>query len=857
MEIIDSLFGMFYGPYATYFAIASVITILALGYLGAPLLLWTIGVGCILVGWNAPMGALVAFLIFAAVFNTPIRRFTVSAVVLNLMKKLGLVPSISDTERTALDAGVVWVEKDLFSGSPNFSKIIKDTSYPELTEKEKVFVNEKVDKLCAMVDDWKYWETREVPQEAFDYMKKEKFFGMIIPEEYGGLGLSALAHGAVVKKLATRSVGMSIFVMVPNSLGPAELLLHYGTKEQKDKYLPRLADGREIPCFALTEPTAGSDAGSITSGGVVFKGNDGKLYIRLNWNKRWITLAAISTLLGVAFRLRDPENLLGKGEDVGITCALIPTTTPGVEIGQRHDPLGVPFHNCPTEGHDVVVPLEEVVVGGANGCGRGWTMLMDCLSAGRGISLPSQAAGGGEFVSRMVSAHATNRKQFGLAIGKFEGVEEAMARIVSNSYLVEANRRFTAGAIDSGVKPPVVTAIAKYFNSEIMREIINDGMDIMGGAGISRGPRNVLAHSYIAAPIAITVEGANILTRTLMIFGQGSLRAHPYAYAEVSAVEKNDLAAFDKAFWGHMGHIATNLFRSILLSLTRGRLAGHPGGPAKRCYQKLVWTSACFALLADIAMVAVGASLKTKGKLTGRFADILGWMYLGTSILKRFEAEGRRKEDLPIVQHAMNRAFNEIQSSFIGILENIPIPGLSWFFAGPLAWWGRINRLDKQVSDKTSHKVAQLIQEDSEQRDRLTAGIFLHSDPNDPARKIDDAFKMVKKAQGVERKIKKAIRSKQLPKKRVRFLMDDALKANIISQEEYDSLHKAVELRLDAIQVDDFSQKEYIERKGAVGAKSQPGGTPSSSQSKTTSGGGGGGSAATSTTAVSASASDH
>jgi acyl-CoA dehydrogenase len=418
----------------------------------------------------------------------------------------------------------------------------------------------------------------------------------------------------------------------------------------------------------------------------VFKGEDGKLYMKLNWNKRWITLAAISTLLGVAFRLRDPENLLGKGEDVGITCALIPTNTPGVIVGERHDPLGVPFYNCPTQGKDVIVPIEETVVGGLDGCGKGWSMLMDCLTAGRGISLPSQSAGAGKYASRAVSAHATNRKQFGVNVGKFEGVEDPIARIVGLNYIMESCRIFTAGSIDSGIKSPVVTAIAKYFSTEMMRSVVNDAMDVLGGAGITRGPRNVMAHPYIAAPIGITVEGANIMTRTLIIFGQGALRAHPFAYQEVSAVEAGDLAGFDKAFWGHIGHIVANLCRTILLTFTRGYFVSTPGGPARRIYQKIAWSSAVFALMADVAMGTLGGALKSKGKLTGRYADILGWMYLLTCVLRRFEAEGRRKEDIPVLEFAANMGFQEMQKAFEGIFENIKVPGLSWFLM--VLWLG-------------------------------------------------------------------------------------------------------------------------------------------------------------------------
>lgn len=814
MEFLEAYSGVFANPECCWmYCVGSVLTLLLLGYFSAPLILWTIVIAVLLVGWGAPLGVLIAFGVIAIIFNTPARKFIVSSIVLNTFKKLGLIPKISDTERTALEAGVVWIESDLFSGKPNFKKILKEP-YPQLTEKEKAVVDEKVDTLCEMVNDWELWETREFTPEALDYIKKEKFFGMIIPEAEGGLGFSALAHSEVISKLSTRSIGLGVFIMVPNSLGPAELLHMYGTEAQKHKYLPRLAVGDEIPCFALTEPNAGSDAGSIQSSATVFKGDDGKLYMKLNWNKRWITLAAISTLLGVAFRLRDPENLLGKGEDVGITCALIPTSTPGVVVGERHDPLGVPFYNCPTQGKDVVVAIEDTVVGGVEGCGKGWSMLMDCLTAGRGISLPSQSAGAGKFASRAVSAHATNRKQFGLSVGKFEGVEEALARIVGMNYIMESCRVFTAGSIDSGIKSPVVTAIAKQYNTEMMRKVVNDSMDILGGAGISRGPRNVMAHPYIAAPIGITVEGANIMTRTLIIFGQGALRAHPYAYKEVSAVENNDLGGFDKAFWGHIGHIVANLCRTILLSATRGYFVMTPGGKGRRVYQKLAWTSAVFGFMADVAMGSLGGALKAKGKITGRYADILAWMYLITCVMRRYEAEGRRAEDWPLVEYSANHGFQQIQKAFEGIFENLKVPGLSWFFAGPVTWYTRLNALTGETKDKLSHKVAKLIQQDTEQRDRLTDGIFMSKDPEDALRKLDDTFKMVKKAEGIERKIKKAVKAKTLPKKRVNMLVDEALEKNVITQEEFNTLKKSIEMRNDAIQVDSFTQERYLARKG-------------------------------------------
>jgi acyl-CoA dehydrogenase len=807
----QSLHGLFLHQGTVLYVIASIVLLLAIGFLGAPLLVWALVLGLILIGFGAPVWLLLAFAVVMLLFLiTPIRRLLVSSIV---MKILGpLMPTISATERTAIESGAVWAEGELFSGKPDFAKLMRE-SYPELTAEERAFVDGPVEELCSVIDDWEVWERRDLPPAAWEIIKRERFLGMIIPKEFGGLGFSALAHSEVIMKLATRSIPVCITVMVPNSLGPAELLVHYGTDEQKQHLLPRLATGEEIPCFALTEPGAGSDAGSITSHGTLFKGGDGKLYIRLEWNKRYITLAAISTLLGLAFRLRDPENLLGKGEDVGITCALIPTSTPGVVIGRRHDPLGVPFYNCPTQGKDVVVPI-DAVVGGVDGCGVGWRMLTESLAAGRGISLPAQAVGGTKLITRVITAYASVRKQFGLAVGKFEGIEEPLARIAGFNYLLEAMRRYTVGALDGGIKPAVVTAIVKYNATEIGRKVINDGMDIAGGSGISRGPRNLLAHMYIATPIGITVEGANILTRTLIIFGQGALRAHPYALAEIESLAAHDLKAFDRAFWGHIGHIVRNLCRSIVLSLTRGRLAGSPvRGATARYYRLLSWASATFAIMADIAMGALGGSLKLKEKLTGRFADVLSWMYIGTSVLRRYEADGRRKEDLPFVHFSMTHALYEIQKAFDGIFANLPVPGLSWFFRFPLRMWSNLNALAGEANDQHTHKIASMILTDSEQRIRHTEGVYVPDNTVEQLGLLEETFRVVKRAEEAERKIRTAIREKKIAKAKGAASFQAALEAGVISAEEHADLRRADDLRTAAIQVDDFSQEEYLGHK--------------------------------------------
>ena len=493
---------------------------LALGYSGASFKRWSVSIAAALVLLGAPFFLWLLFGAFVVLFGVPsVRRQVLTSRIVAILNKLKLLPVISETEQTAIEAGNIWVDGELFSGKPDFKRILNE-SYPRLTDEEQAFLDGPVEQICEMSPDWEVMRNKELSKETWDYIKEQRFFGLIIPREYGGLGFSALAHSAVIAKLSTRCGGLTTTVMVPNSLGPAELLLHYGTKEQKDKYLPRLARAEEIPCFALTEPGAGSDAGAMTSRGVVFKDEDGKLFIRLNWKKRYITLAGISTLLGIAFKLSDPDNLLGKGKNPGITCALVPADTQGVVLGLRHDPLGVPFWNCPTEGHDVVVPV-DAIIGGAAQAGNGWRMLMESLAVGRGISLPASATGGTRYAARVLGAYTSVRKQFGLSIGKFEGIEEPMARVGGWAYMLEAGRIYTCGGLDSGQKPPVVTAMAKYSFTEILRKAINDGMDVLGGAAISRGPRNLLSTGYMTVPINITVEGANILTRTLMVFWAG------------------------------------------------------------------------------------------------------------------------------------------------------------------------------------------------------------------------------------------------------------------------------------------------------------------------------------------------
>ena len=802
-----------------------VLVLFVLGFTGAPLWLWAAAGLVALIGFGAPLWAIAAFAVLAAVFVLPPLRRGLSAGVMGLMKKLQFLPVISQTEQEAIDAGTVWVEGELFSGKPDAKRLL-DQPYAGLTDEEQAFLDGPVEELCQMVDDWEVWQRRDLPPEVWQKLKDDRFFGLIVPKAYGGHGFTPSLNSAVVAKAASASSALGITVMVPNSLGPAELLAHFGTDSQKDYWLPKLASGEAIPSFALTEPGAGSDAGAISSHGEVFKGDDGDLYLKLNWRKRYITLAAISDVLGLAFKLSDPDNLLGKGTDLGITCALIPTTTEGVVLGKRHDPLGVPFWNCPTEGHDVVVKLEEAIIGGAEGAGRGWTMLMQSLAAGRGISLPASATAGVQQAARVASAHALIRKQFGLSIGKFEGIEEPLARIGGWSYMMEAARRYTCGGLDQGAAPAVVTAMMKYNTTELFRKAVNDAMDILGGNAISRGPRNPIASAYMGLPVSITVEGANILTRTLMVFGQGAIRCHPYALKEMQALMNDDVKAFDAAFWPHIGHVVRNAFRGIGLSLSRGRLASSPvSGPAAQYWRKMAWSSATFAFLADLAMGTLGGDLKRKEKLTGRFADIFTWMYFGTAVLRRFEAEGQRKEDRAFLDWSMQYAFAQIQDAFDGLFANLQVPGATWLFRGPLAAWSRFNRIAAMPSDKTGHKVAAAMQVPGEQRDRLTATVFSTLDPEHALGRFESAMRLCYDAEGVYGKVKAAIKRRELPRQHPATLVEQAVEQGILTADEADLLRRAEAARNDAIQVDAFTTEEYFR----TAASPLPGGDGSAS----------------------------
>lgn len=763
-------------------------------------LAWIYMQGQALEGWF--LGVVIGFAVLVAVFGLPpLRRSLIGAPLMRLLTPI--FPRMSETERIALEAGTVWWDAELFRGAPRWSEMMRFTP-PPLSQRERAFLDGPCEELCRRLDDWRITQDGDLPPDVWELIKRERFFGMIIPESYGGLGFSAQANSCVVTKLSSRSVTASVTVMVPNSLGPAELLLHYGTEEQKNHYLPRLARGEEIPCFALTEPGAGSDAGGMQARGVVCRGQfEGRevLGMKLSWNKRYITLAPVATLLGLAFVLRDPERLLGGEVDLGITCALIPVQTPGVQTGRRHSPLSVPFMNGTTHGEEVFVPLDWII-GGPKMAGQGWRMLMECLSAGRSISLPANSVGGSQMAVRAIGAYASIREQFNLAIGRFEGVETPLARMAGTLYWMNAMRWVTAGAVDSGEKPAVISAIAKHYATEGLRRVINDAMDIQGGAGICKGPRNVLAVGYQATPIGITVEGANILTRSMIIFGQGAIRCHPFALSEMRAAQAKDSAAFDQAFFGHIGFVATNTARAVLLGLSVGRLARAPGhGAARRCLQRLTRYSAAFALLSDACMGTLGGNLKRKERITGRLADALAWMYIAAAATRRFLEDGQPARDLPLYRWATSEAFWQIEEALAGVLENLPLRAVGWSLRPVLFPLGRNRR---PPCDQLTAQAARCLLDGHEARVALTREMHVPRMGEAGLGVLEQALASTLQAEPARKKLREAQKNKQLPRGEERELARAAQAAGILSAAECQQVLLAADQRWDAIQVDDF-----------------------------------------------------
>jgi acyl-CoA dehydrogenase len=743
----------------------------------------------------------VVFALVAGLLNLkPLRRTVLSRPLLKWFKSV--LPPMSQTEKDAIDAGTVWWDAELFTGRPNWTSLLR-TPRPELSEEEQAYLDGPVEELCRMLDDWKInRELDDLPPEVWDFLGKHRFFAMIIPKEFGGLDFSARAQSEIVMKIASRSVAAAVTVMVPNSLGPGELLMHYGTPEQKQHFLPRLAKGLEIPAFALTGPWAGSDAGSMPDDGILCKGEyKGKevLGFRVNWSKRYITLGPIATILGLAFKARDPDGLLGGKKELGITCALIPTDTPGVEIGRRHNPAGA-FQNGPNYGTDVFVPMEWVI-GGQAQVGNGWKMLMDCLSVGRAISLPALGTAGSKMAARMTGAYARVRRQFKIPIGRFEGIEEPLARIAGVTYRMDAARVLTATALALGGKPSVLSAILKYNNTEGMRQAINDAMDVHAGRAVCLGPKNYLAQTYQTVPVAITVEGANILTRSMIIFGQGAIRCHPYVLKEMLAAADPDesagLQAFDEAFFGHAGFTISNLVRSFVLAITGARFVKAPDlGPTAMYARKLTRMSASFALLADVAMLTLGGDLKRREKLSGRFADILSHLYMASAVLKRFEDDGRPAADLPIVRWALDDSLAIIEERLDGILRNFPVKGVGGFlrpFVLPLG------RRCRPASDRLGHEVAKLMLSPSETRDRLTAGMFFERSEDDPVGLMELALEKVIAFEPIERKLGTVVNTSNMEKVLTKGLAD-----GVINELEAETVREAMAITTEAIAVDDF-----------------------------------------------------
>ena len=709
-----------------------------------------------------------------------------------------VLPPMSDTEREALEAGDVWWDADLFTGNPDWSKLLSQPP-ATLTDEERAFLNGPLDELCAMLDEWKInWEWRDLPPEVWDFIKRKKFFGMIIPKEFGGLGFSPYAHSEVVRKLSTRSITAAVTVMVPNSLGPGELLMRFGTREQQERWLPRLADGRDIPCFGLTSPEAGSDAASMIDSGIICKGSfEGRevLGLRLNWHKRYITLGPVATLLGLAFKAFDPDHLVGDEEELGITVALIPTHLPGVQIGHRHLPAMQVFQNGPNWGRDVFIPL-DYIIGGRERLGQGWKMLMTALAAGRGISLPSLSAAGAAYAARTTGAYARIREQFGIAIGKFEGIEEPLARIAATAYLLDAARRLTCSALNQGHHPAVISGIMKLQATERMRIAIDDAMDIHGGKAVIDGPQNYLGNLYRSVPVGITVEGANILTRNLIVFGQGAIRAHPYLLEEMNALRDDDrekgLDDFDRAFWKHVGHTSMNLVRAFARNWSFGLFAPAPeAGEATRFYRQLSRYSASFALAADMALLTLGGALKRKEMLSARFGDILSELYLLSGALKRWQDEGRQKEDLAALRWCMASGFKTIENRLAEICANLPnrFVGLLLKFLIQPFGAGALG-----PSDRVVHECAQLVLEPSAARDRLTPDLSHVEDDGGPAR-LEKAFLLVAGSEDISRRLHAA---------RLRDVTE-AVKKGIITQSEADRLAAAHEAVAKVIEVDDFA----------------------------------------------------
>ena len=740
----------------------------------------------------------------------PLRRSRLSKPLLNVYKRM--VPKMSKTEKEALEAGGVWWEGELFSGMPNWD-VLMTMPQPELSPDEKKFINGPCEKLCEMLDDWEISHHRgDLPEEIWKFFKSEKFFAMIIPKRYGGLEFSSYANAMVTAKIASRNAVASSTVGVPNSLGPAELLLHYGSEEQKNHYLPRLASGEEIPCFALTSTEAGSDASSIIDSGIICKGTwNGEeiIGIKLNWNKRYITLAPVATILGLAFKLYDPEKLIGEIEDYGITAALIPTNLDGVTIGRRHLPMNVPFQNGPTSGNDVFVPI-DFIIGGKKMAGKGWKMLVECLSVGRAITLPSTATGGGQAAAYATGAYAQLRKQFNLPISQFDGIKESLARIAGYTYIMNSTVSVTSGAIDHGEKPAVPSAILKYHCTELGRKIANDAMDVHGGKAIMMGPKNYMGRSYMATPIAITVEGANILTRSLIIFGQGAIRCHPFVLAELEAANEDGqdgLKKFDKALFGHIGYAVSNITRSLILAITKSKYSKSPVNTiTKRYYQHINRYSAAFAVASDFAMLSLGGELKKKELLSARLGDVLSSLYLASTVLKHYENQGCKSDDLPLVEWSVRTLMYEAQEQLHNFLINMPNKILARFLRLVIFPRGRSY---SPPPDGLTTKVARIITSVGESRERLSKTAYTSKGHNNPLGLLQEALELSEETILIEAKLQQAKKDGIITSNYLGHQIEQAELHGILKNDEIKKMKDLYHRVSEILSVDDFGPNEF------------------------------------------------
>lgn len=745
-------------------------------------------------------------------FSVPaLRRALFTKTVFGIYKKI--TPKMSETEADAIEAGSVGWDGELFAGKPNWNWLM-DLPKPELSAEEQQFLDSQCQELSSMVNSWKIdHEDGDLPPEMWQHLRENKYFGMIIPKSFGGLDFSAKAQSAVLQMSSANSSVMST-IGVPNSLGPAELIHKYGTKEQQDYYLPRLADGREIPCFGLTGPRAGSDATSLPDTGIVCKGEfDGKevVGIKLNFSKRYITLAPVATVIGLAFRMFDPDNLLGKGNDIGITVALLPRDTKGLEIGRRHLPTGSPFLNGPLHGKDVFIPA-DFIIGGTKMAGKGWRMLVECLSVGRCITLPSGGAGGAKYAVAATGVYARIRRQFNVAVAQLEGVQEPLARIASNSYIATAAVSNTCSMIDQGEIPSVPSTILKRELTEIGRRVAIDAMDVHGGKGVCMGPGNYIGRGYQSVPVAITVEGANILTRSLMIYGQGAIRCHPYVMPELEAASSNDLKAFDKALFGHFGFVFSNFARSLVLSLTGAKFTSSPvSGPTAKYYKRINRYAAILALMSDSAMFSMGGSLKFREMISARLGDLLSNMYLITMVLKHWENQGRQSEDLPVLEYSCDELCARFEEALDGVLQNLPTRPLAWLLRRVVLPYGITA---KHPSDDLTTKVSDLISTDSACRKRLINGIYqgekLGDGQDNPIHIYNQMIQDVEKATPLYRKISKAVKEQVVNADLLQI--EDRIKAcgelNVLTPEEVDFMIEFEQHVLNMINVDDFDSKD-------------------------------------------------